>query len=99
MISIVYFIFDMMTKFVLDEVGFVLLHKDTSELLFQVVSDCYERRSMIITSKLEFSHWNTIFSDNRLTVALIDRLIHNSYVLAFSGESYRLTQAMFCIKR
>ncbi|HEY5584236.1 MAG TPA: IS21-like element helper ATPase IstB [Ruminiclostridium sp.] len=83
---------------VLDEVGFVPLHKDAAELLFQVVSDCYERRSMIITSNLEFSHWNTIFGDNRLTAALIDRLIHHSYILVFSGESYRLTQSMLRIK-
>lgn len=83
---------------VLDEVGFVPLHKDAAELLFQVVSDCYERRSMIITSNLEFSHWNTILGDNRLTAALIDRLIHHSHILVFSGESYRLTQSMLRVK-
>jgi len=83
---------------VLDEVGFIPLHKDAAELLFQVVSDCYERRSMIITSNLEFSHWNTIFGDNRLTAALVDRLIHHSHILVFSGESYRLTQSMLRIK-
>lgn len=84
---------------VLDEVGFIPLHKDASELLFQVVSDCYERRSMIITSNLEFSHWNTIFGDNRLTAALVDRLIHHSHILVFSGESYRLAQSMSRIKQ
>ena len=40
---------------VIDEIGFVPLHKDAAELLFQVISDCYERRSLIITSNLEFS--------------------------------------------
>lgn len=40
---------------VIDEVGFVPLHKDAAELLFQVISDCYERKSLIITSNLEFS--------------------------------------------
>lgn len=84
---------------VLDEVGFVPLHKDAAELLFQVVSDCYERRSMIITSNLEFSHWNTVFGDNRLTAALVDRLIHHSHILIFSGESYRLSQSMLRAKR
>lgn len=79
---------------ILDEVGFIPLHKDASELLFQVVSDSYERRSMIITSNLEFSHWNSIFGDNRLTAALVDRLIHHSHILIFSGESYRLAQSM-----
>ena len=79
---------------VVDEIGFVPLHKESAELLFQVISDCYERRSLIITSNLEFSQWNTVFSDNRLTAALIDRLIHHSHIVIFSGESYRLTQSM-----
>ena len=79
---------------VIDEIGFVPLHKDTAELLFQVISDCYERKSLIITSNLEFSQWNTVFGDNRLTAALIDRLIHHSHILIFSGESYRLSQSM-----
>lgn len=79
---------------VVDEVGFVPLHKDAAELLYQVVSDCYERRSLIITTNLEFSGWNTVFGDNRLTAALVDRLIHHSHILVFSGESYRLTQSI-----
>lgn len=79
---------------VIDEIGFVPLHKDAAELLFQVISDCYERKSLIITSNLEFSQWNTVFVDNRLTAALIDRLIHHSHIVIFSGESYRLTQSM-----
>lgn len=84
---------------VIDEIGFVPLHKDAAELLFQVISDCYERRSLIITSNLEFSGWNTVFGDNRLTAALIDRLIHHSYILIFSGESYRLMQSMLRQKK
>ncbi len=79
---------------VVDEIGFVPLHKEAAELLFQVISDCYERRSLIITSNLEFSQWNTVFGDNRLTAALIDRLVHHSHIVIFSGESYRLMQSM-----
>lgn len=79
---------------VIDEVGFIPLHKEAAELVFQVIADCYERRSLIITSNLEFSGWNTVFGDNRLTAALVDRLIHHSHILIFSGESYRLTQSM-----
>lgn len=84
---------------IIDEIGFVPLHKEAAELLFQVISDCYERRSLIITSNLEFSGWNTVFGDNRLTAALIDRLIHHSHILIFSGESYRLTQSMLRQKK
>lgn len=79
---------------VLDEIGFVPLHKDGAELLFQIISDCYERRSLIITSNLEFSQWNTIFGDNRLTAAIVDRLIHHSHIFVFTGESFRLRQSM-----
>jgi DNA replication protein DnaC len=79
---------------VIDEVGFVPLHKEAAELLFQVVSACYEQKSLIITSNLEFSQWNTVFGDSRLTAALIDRLIHHSHIVVFSGESYRLQESM-----
>lgn len=79
---------------VIDEIGFVPLHKDAAELLFQVISDCYKRKSLIITSNLEFSQWNTVFGDNRLTAALIDLLIHHSHIVILSGESYRLTQSI-----
>jgi len=79
---------------VIDEIGFVPLHKESAELLFQVISDCYERKSLIITSNLEFSGWNAVFGDNRLTAALVDRLIHHSHILIFTGESYRLIQSM-----
>ena len=79
---------------VIDEIGFVPLHKDAAELLFQVISDCYEQKSLIITSNLEFSQWNTVLGDNRLTAALIDRLIHHSHIVIFSGDSYRLTQSL-----
>ena len=79
---------------VLDELGFIALHKEAAELLFQVVSECYEQRSMIITSNLEFSQWNTVFGDNKLTAALIDRLIHHSHIVVFTGPGHRLEESM-----
>jgi len=79
---------------VLDEIGFITLHKDAAELLFQVVSDCYEQKSLIITSNLEFSQWNTVFGDSKLTVALIDRLIHHSHIVVFSGPGHRLEESV-----
>ena len=68
---------------VIDELGFVPLHKDAAQLMFQVISECYERKSLIITSNLEFSGWNTVLGDNRLTAALIDRLVHHSHIVIF----------------
>ena len=63
-------------------------------MLFQVISDCYERISVIITTNLEFSRWGSIFCDEQMTVAIIDRLIHHSYLLIFDGQSYRMKQSL-----
>ena len=79
---------------VLDEIGFITLHKEASELLFQIVSDCYEQKSLIITSNLEFSQWNTVFGNDKLTAAMIDRLIHHSHILVFDGPSHRLEESV-----
>lgn len=79
---------------VLDEIGFITLHKEASELLFQVISDCYEQKSLIVTSNVEFSQWNTVFGNDKLTAAMIDRLIHHSHILVFSGPSHRLEESV-----
>ena len=73
-----------------DEWGYIPLDKEGAQLLFQVIAECYERRSLIITTNLEFSKWINIFYDERMTNAIIDRLIHHSKLLMFTGESYRL---------
>lgn len=72
-----------------DEWGFLPLSQEGAQLLFQVVSACYERKSLILTTNLEFSKWSTIFYDEKLTAALIDRLVHHSHLIAFQGPSYR----------
>ena len=79
---------------ILDEMGYVPFTKNGSELLFQLISDWYEQKSIIITSNLEFSSWNKVFIDPCLTSALVDRLIHHAHVLSFTGESYRLKHAL-----
>ena len=76
-----------------DEWGYVPFEKEGSQLLFQGISECYERRSVIITTNLEFSKWNGIFYDEKLTSAIIDRLVHHSHLLVFTGDSYRLTHS------
>jgi len=79
---------------ILDEMGYVPTSKKSSELLFHVISNAYEHQSIIITSNLELGRWNEMFGDDRLTHALIDRLVHHSHILAFSGESYRFREAL-----
>jgi len=79
---------------ILDEVGFVPFHQTGAELLFHVISACYEHHSVMITSNLEFGQWNSVFGDTRLTAALVDRLVHHAHVLAFTGDSHRLRHAL-----
>lgn len=79
---------------ILDELGFVPLHRHGAELLFNVIASCYEQRSVAVTTNLEFGQWNTVLADNRLTAALIDRLVHHARILAFAGDSYRFRHAL-----
>ncbi|WP_079707631.1 IS21-like element helper ATPase IstB [Paraliobacillus ryukyuensis] len=79
---------------ILDEVGYIPFQKQGAELLFHIIADCYEHKSVIVTSNLEFGQWNRVFGDNRLTTALVDRLVHHAHVVAFTGESYRLKNAL-----
>jgi DNA replication protein DnaC len=79
---------------ILDEVGYVPFNQTGSELLFNVIADCYEQQSVIVTSNLEFGQWTSVFGDNKLTAALVDRLVHHAHILAFTGESFRLKQAL-----
>lgn len=53
-----------------------------------------EQKSLIITSNLEFSQWNRIFVDARLTAAIVDRVIHHAHILCFTGDSYRVKHAL-----
>lgn len=79
---------------ILDEMGYIPFSKEGAELLFQLITDWYEQKSIIITSNLEFSQWNRIFVDSRLTAALVDRVIHHAHVLTFTGDSYRVSHAL-----
>lgn len=86
--------FDSVDLLILDEMGYVPFSKEGAEILFQLITDFYEQKSLIVTSNLEFSQWNRIFSDSRLTAALVDRLIHHAHIISYVGESYRLTNAL-----
>lgn len=75
-----------------DELGYISFDKEGSELLFTFLSLRAERKSTIITTNLSFDRWNEIFNDAVLTAALIDRLIHKSYVINMNGDSYRIKE-------
>ena len=78
---------------VIDELGFVPLSKTGAELLFELISQRYERGSTFITSNLPFEEWTETFGTERLTGALLDRLTHHVNILEMNGESYRLNQS------
>jgi DNA replication protein DnaC len=77
---------------ILDDWGYVPVDIVGSKLLFQVVAECYERKSIIITTNLEFTMWNEIFCDEKITAAIIDRIIHHSHLLDFTNRNSRRLQ-------
>ena len=79
---------------IVDEMGYVPLDVDGSRLLFQVMSDCYERRSMVITTNIEFSKWGAVFGDDKLAAAAIDRIVHHGRLVEFNGGSRRMDEAL-----
>ena len=78
---------------IIDELGFVPLSKTGAELLFELISQRYERGSTLITSNLPFDEWTETFGTERLTGALLDRLTHHVNILEMNGDSYRLSQS------
>ena len=78
---------------VLDEVGYLAFDNRNADLLFQVVSRRYERKSLVLTTNLAFADWPTIFPNATCATALIDRVIHHADVIAIEGTSYRLREA------
>jgi DNA replication protein DnaC len=87
--------FDKIDLLICDEWGYVPIDSDGAKLLFGVISECYERKSVIITTNLEFNRWNEIFADAKITAALLDRIIHHSHLLDFTDrKSWRLKDAL-----
>ncbi len=80
---------------ILDDIGYVQQSRDEMEVLFTLLAERYERRSVIITSNLVFSQWEQIFKDPMTTAAAIDRVVHHSVIVEFGKEipSHRAQEA------
>lgn len=84
---------DLFDVLVLDDIGYVQQSPEEVEVLFTLMAERYERRSMLITSNLVFSEWDRIFKNPMTTAAAIDRLVHHSVILEFNVPSYRTASA------
>ena len=74
---------------IIDDIGYIQQNRDEMEVLFTLLAERYERRTVIITSNLVFSQWDRIFKDPMTTAAAIDRIIHHCVILELNGTSYR----------
>ena len=79
---------------VIDELGFIPFSSTGAQLLFQLCSALYERVALIVTTNLKFADWTQVFGDERLTLALLDRLTHRAHIIEFVGESYRFRERL-----
>ena len=89
---------DLFEVIILDDIGYTQQSADEVEVLFTLLAERYERRSLIITSNLVFSEWNQIFRNPMTTAAAIDRVVHHCSILEFNVTSYRSEEALKRIK-
>jgi len=75
---------------IIDELSYLSFNRHQSELLFKVISDRAEKRSVIISTNLEFSRWTELFENPTLVAALVDRLTFRAHILNMNNPSYRM---------
>jgi DNA replication protein DnaC len=76
-----------------DEWGYVPLDRTGAQLLFEVISECYEHNTLIINTNIEFSRWVNVFYDEQMTGAILDRVLHHCHLLLFPGQSNRMRES------
>jgi len=81
------------TLLVIDEVGYLSYSNRHADLLFEIVSQRYEERSIIVTTNRPFAEWKEVFPNASCVVSMVDRLIHRAEILQIDGDSYRAKEA------
>lgn len=77
---------------ILDEIGYLPMDRESAHPFFRVVSERYEKGSMVLTSTKTFSEWGEVMGDTVMASAVLDRLLHHGTVIHIKGESYRLRE-------
>jgi DNA replication protein DnaC len=75
---------------IIDEIGYTPIEKREANLFFNLISELYEKTSLIVTSNKSFDAWAEMMGDTVMTTALLDRLLHHARVFTLNGESYRI---------
>lgn len=84
---------------IIDEIGYLPMDLQGSNLFFQLIAKRYEKNSTILTSNKAFSAWNEVFADLTIASAILDRILHHCHVVSIKGESYRLKERKEMIKQ
>ncbi len=79
---------------IIDELGYVPFSKEGAQLIFQILAERHERKSVMITTNMGFGDWTQIFGDPSMTAALLDRITHKAHVINCTWESYRLKETL-----
>ncbi len=79
---------------IIDELGYLPINKEDSNLFFQLIDMRYEKKSTVLTTNINFNNWDSIFYDAIVANAILDRILHHAHVITISGKSYRLKDHM-----
>jgi DNA replication protein DnaC len=78
---------------IIDDLGFTTMDRIAAEHLFRLVCAAYDKRSLIVSTNVEFERWTRFLPDETVATAILDRLLHHCHVVRLQGESFRLREA------